>query len=553
MTSGLQKYGAPGDVKILTRRFISASVFFAFIFISVQFRYFLGGKASCTEGSNVCLFSYFGGHGAKNGQALVSVDNGAHDFGHGFPPLSTSYISDSLKPRYNFKSYEEYLHLQLRKTLNPKLRSLWTSKDWRRKVDVFSSLFQNLMNKGLLKASDKALCIAARVGQEVLALKEIGVDDAIGVDLVPSPPLVVKGDMHRLPFKQNSFDFEFSNAFDHALFPAMFASEVERTLKPGGILVLHLALKQRPDKYSANELIKIDPVLYLFNNFEVVHLKEVDAFGLDLEVVLRKQHRWGNNAVAVERCPASKSRDQALRNVEPLIMEEPLKPWITLKRNAEKIRYLPSFSDISKFQHHIYVDVGARSYSSSIGSWFVKKYPKQNQDFSIYAVEADRSFAGDYAKRRNVQFLPFAAWVRNETLVFGANPENRAAEGEFGMGRIQSRSAVENSSNVLSLPSSNSYQTVQGFDLAEWLLRTVSVDDFVVMKLDVEGTEFDLLPRMLETGAICLIDELFLECHYNRWQRTSPVRTSKYKRTYSECVSLFQTLRNSGVLVHQWW
>lgn len=501
------------------------------------------------------MFSYFGDHGAKEDKEYVSVDSGVHGFGHGFPPLSTSYISEALKPRYNFKSYEEYLHLQLRKTLNPKLRSLWTSKDWRRKVDVFSSLFQNLMNKGILKASDKALCIAARVGQEVLALKEIGVDDAIGVDLVPSPPLVVKGDMHRLPFEQHSFDFEFSNAFDHALFPAMFASEVERTLKPGGILVLHLALKQRPDKYSANELIKIDPVLYLFKKFEVVHVQEVDAFGLDFEVVLRKRSSQGiEGGIEVKRCSSSKAKDDIIENAEPLIIEEPLKPWITLKKNAENIKYLPSFRDISKYQRHIYIDVGARSYSSSIGSWFVKKYPKQNQEFSIYAVEADKSFAGDYAKRKKVQLLPFAAWVKNESLVFGANAENRAAEGEIGMGRIQSRSAMESSSNVLSLPSpNNNFQTVQGFDFADWLLRTVSVNDFVVLKLDIEGTEFDLLPRMLETGAICLIDELFLECHYNRWQRTSPLRTSKYKRTYSECMSLFQTLRSSGVLVHQWW
>lgn len=552
MSPNLQKSGACADRRILTRRFISATIFFALIFTSVQLLYFLKGKSSCSEGGHACIFSYIQGDGS-------AIDEWGHGssmtgWGHGFPPLSTSYISDALKPRYNFKSYEEYLQLQLRKTLNPKLRELWTSKDWRRKVDVFSFHFQILMNESLLKPGDKALCIAARVGQEVLALKEVGVEDSIGVDLVPSPPLVVKGDMHRLPFEHNSFDFEFSNAFDHALFPAMFASEVKRTLKPGGILVLHLALKQRTDKYSANDLTKIDPVFHLFKNLDVVHVREVDAFGLDLEIVFRKQHRPGNgDGVETQKCSLSKLKERIIEDAEPLIMEEPLKPWITLKENAKKIKYLPNFSDISNYRRHIYIDVGARSYGSSIGSWFVKKYPKQNQDFFIYAVEADISFARDYVKRKNVQLLAYAAWVKNESLVFGANPENRAAEGEFGMGRIQSRSAMENPNNDLSLPSAKDFQTVQGFDFAEWLLRTVSVDDFVVLKMDVEGTEFDLLPRMLETGAICLVDEIFLECHYNRWQRTSPNRTSKYKRTYSECLSLFQTLRSNGVLVHQWW
>jgi hypothetical protein len=95
---------------------------------------------------------------------------------------------------------------------------------------------------------------------------------------------------------------------------------------------------------------------------------------------------------------------------------------------------------------------------------------------------------------------------------------------------------------------------IEGFDFAEWLKSTVTEKDFVVMKMDVEGTEFDLIPRLFETGAICLIDEIFLECHYSRWQRCCPgQRSSKYEKTYGQCLDLFTSLRDRGVLVHQWW
>ncbi|KAI6693114.1 hypothetical protein NL676_020824 [Syzygium grande] len=47
---------------------------------------------------------------------------------------------------------------------------------------------------------------------------------------------------------------------------------------------------------------------------------------------------------------------------------------------------------------------------------------------------------------------------------------------------------------------------IRGFDFAEWLKSTVIEKDFVGMKMDVEGTEFDLIPRLFETRAICLID-----------------------------------------------
>ncbi|KAI9076899.1 hypothetical protein K1719_041203 [Acacia pycnantha] len=53
------------------------------------------------------------------------------------------------------------------------------------------------------------------------------------------------------------FDFEFSNMFDHVLYPKKFVGEIERTLKRGGVCVLHVTLSRRPDKYSANDLYTV--------------------------------------------------------------------------------------------------------------------------------------------------------------------------------------------------------------------------------------------------------------------------------------------------------
>jgi FkbM family methyltransferase len=199
----------------------------------------------------------------------------------------------------------------------------------------------------------------------------------------------------------------------------------------------------------------------------------------------------------------------------------------------------------------VYVDVGARSYGSSIGSWFKKQYPKQNRTFDVYAIEADKAFYEEYRVKKGVKLLPYAAWVRNETLRFEINhdPGKEVKEKTRGMGRIQ---PVKSSLSSRSF--NGEVNEIEGFDFAEWLKNTVTEKDFVVMKMDVEGTEFDLIPRLFETGAICLIDEIFLECHYNRWQRCCPgQRSSKYEKTYGQCLDLFTSLRDRGVLVHQWW
>ncbi|XP_068667342.1 uncharacterized protein [Aristolochia californica] len=203
------------------------------------------------------------------------------------PPARPSSPELVIRPGYT--SYDVYLHRQLNKTLNPNLRKIWTTRDWDRKIPVFAGFFDRLRAERLLSNSSKCLCIGARVGQEVEALHRIGVSDAVGIDLVPYPPLVIEGDFHRQPFDDESFDFEFSNVFDHALYPNRFVSEVERTLRPGGICVLHVALERRGDKYSANDLLSERPLVALFRRSELVHVRKVDGFGLDTEIVFRKK------------------------------------------------------------------------------------------------------------------------------------------------------------------------------------------------------------------------------------------------------------------------
>lgn len=197
-------------------------------------------------------------------------------------------LPSDIKIRPGYSSYDAYLNRQLNKTLNPKLRQIWTTRDWDRKVTKFAQFFDDLKRRDLLSNASKSLCIGARVGQEVAALKRVGVDNSVGIDLVPYPPLVIKGDFHHQPFDSETFDFEFSNVFDHALYPWKFVGEIERTLKRGGVCVLHVLLSRRADKYSANDLYSVKPLEEMFKNSELVEVRSIDGFGLDTEVVFRK-------------------------------------------------------------------------------------------------------------------------------------------------------------------------------------------------------------------------------------------------------------------------
>ncbi|XAR55775.1 Sterol 24-C-methyltransferase [Bertholletia excelsa] len=434
-------------------------------------------------------------------------------------------------------------------------RELWATKAWRIAVRFYSSVFQDLIAEGYLSPTSKSLCVETPNGEEVFALKEIGVSDSIGIYKKQSKPLVVSGQAVRQPFNDNTFDFIFAGigTLDKSAKPAEFAAEIGRTLKPDGFLVVHTASK---DTYSFNSFID------LFNCCKFVRSRDIDGVDSSMppirEIVMKKEYEILGHGIgvasshggSVNKCSVPGYKQQLIRDAEPLIAEEPLKPWITLKKNVKNIKYLPSMADINFKQRYVYVDVGARSYGSSIVSWFKKQYPKQNKTFEIYAIEADKAFHEEYSSKKGVTLLPYAAWVKNETLFFEVNQdpgrEKQDKENGRGMGRIKPVQSLDTvASNV---------DEIQGFDFANWLKNTVSEKDFVVMKMDVEGTEFNLIPRLFETGAICLIDEIFLECHYNRWQKCCHgERSSKYQKTYSQCLDLFTSLRGSGVLVHQWW
>lgn len=405
----------------------------------------------------------------------------------------------------------------------------------------YSSVFQDLIVDGFLSPDSKSLCIETRTGQDVVVLKEIGVSDSVGIH----------GRAVDQPFHNDTFDFEFSgvSGLDRSAQPADFASEVSRTLKPGGFFIVHTAAK---DEYSLRSLLD------LFSSCKLIRYRDIDGPSRSTpsvrEVVLMKENR--NRSVkgnSNSKCSVPGYKRELVRNAETLIEKEPLKPWITFKRNIRNVKYLTSMVDISFKNRYVYIDVGARSYGSSIGSWFKKQYPKQNKTFDVYAIEAGKAFREEYRRRKKkrVTLLPYAAWVRNETLFFGISREPTRRRGEDekgrGMGRVQ---AAQSSSGFVNGDSDK----IEGFDFAVWLKSAVSERDFVVVKMDVEGAEFYLVPRLVETGAICLIDEMFVECHYSRWQRCCHgERSPKFQKTYAQCLNMFSALRESGVLVHQWW
>lgn len=162
------------------------------------------------------------------------------------------------KKTFNSKiDYSQYINHQSRKTTNPKKLDLWLEEDfYNKKKNIFINLFERYKDYIIDK---KCLSIGSRVGNEVLALKNF-TSEVIGIDIVPYKDLVIKGDMHNLEFKDNQFDFIFTNIIDHSLYPQRFFDQVYSKLKHGGVFFLQCSLKNDED----------DLTVFLFKNKKAI-------------------------------------------------------------------------------------------------------------------------------------------------------------------------------------------------------------------------------------------------------------------------------------------
>uniref|UniRef100_A0A061R9V7 DUF7870 domain-containing protein n=3 Tax=Tetraselmis sp. GSL018 TaxID=582737 RepID=A0A061R9V7_9CHLO len=211
------------------------------------------------------------------------------------------------------------------------------------------------------------------------------------------------------------------------------------------------------------------------------------------------------------------------------------KGWDDVKTRQENIVYLSSLVNLSHFKRKIYIDGGAREYESSIEGWFNRVYP-QSHNFTIYAFEIDQKHRKTYAGT-DVRFMGYALWTKRGRLpVYGTLMKNLSGKNAKEVTARRRRSRRRPKPRM----------TVEAYDFDNWLRSTVTEEDFVVVKLDIEGAEHELLAKLMKSGTIALIDELFVECHYNKW---SMMRMDKTRR---HCLQLFGSMRGMGVVVHEW-
>jgi FkbM family methyltransferase len=96
-----------------------------------------------------------------------------------------------------------------------------------------------------------------------------------------------------------------------------------------------------------------------------------------------------------------------------------------------------------------------------------------------------------------------AAWTKNEKLVFYLDTVNKDYD-------FWGSSLIKDHPDVIS--SDYKKVTINGIDISE-ILKKYNSDDEIVMKIDIEGAEYDLLLHLIKEGSLNLVDIIAVEYH----------------------------------------
>lgn len=142
----------------------------------------------------------------------------------------------------------------------------------------------------------------------------------------------------------------------------------------------------------------------------------------------------------------------------------------------------------------VFIDCGAHCGCSR------RKWDKLHPGYEIFSFEADPELC-----------------AKNPLLINKAVSTSNGVSSFYKFG-IDGGSSLEKArADIMKVRKPHYYPldiiNVSTFDLNEFILSNFSQNDYVVLKLDIEGAEYSVLPHLITGGAIKLLKEIYIEWH----------------------------------------
>ncbi|XP_033125283.1 uncharacterized protein LOC117123469 [Anneissia japonica] len=172
-------------------------------------------------------------------------------------------------------------------------------------------------------------------------------------------------------------------------------------------------------------------------------------------------------------------------------------------------------------QRKIFLDCGANVASSV--QFFRETYP-DGKNFIIHSFEIDERLAPYFKPYSNhVLHCPVGVTSQNGSMTaytesaWSPNKgKNNGIDMQWGGGtlyvdRFEKADITTGGKRKLS-----HRRRIPTIDLSMWIQTNTRIEDYVILKLDVEGAEFEIFKKMLKDGTFKWIDKLYGEYHFHQ-------------------------------------
>lgn len=149
---------------------------------------------------------------------------------------------------------------------------------------------------------------------------------------------------------------------------------------------------------------------------------------------------------------------------------------------------------------NVFIDGGGNHQNTVIQ--YLKDFPKFNR---IYVFEPNPIFHSTYD---NFILIKKAIWTSNCNLPFYLSQD----EGLIGSSLIKNKLSRIDSQLIPSYWRDKPIE-VECINFSEWLKNNIKSYYKVILKLDIEGAEYDVLTKLLKDGTIKYINKLYVEFH----------------------------------------
>lgn len=153
-----------------------------------------------------------------------------------------------------------------------------------------------------------------------------------------------------------------------------------------------------------------------------------------------------------------------------------------------------------------YIDVGT-NYGTAIDKF--RREVSNSSEYSVICFEPNPELAPSLMNK-NVVLWQCAASTNDALLKFYVDSQGNHCGSTLEASK-KTRIDVRN------------YIEVKGINFSKWVQDSFSKDDFIILKMDIEGSEFDVVPAMIESKAIEKIGVFILDTHEHKLGRNVEV------------------------------